>query len=699
MSQRNPTKDDDEFLEKARERFREAKEYWDTIYNLAREDTEFYAGDQWPKGIKAQREADLSNPRPCLTINRLPQFHNQIVNAYRQSGMSMQAAPQETEDEEVARIYKGLFRQIEKQSHAQVAYVKALSDGCIGGVGYIRALSQYADSKSFNQDLYIKRVTNPFSHYPDPYATEFFLEDAEYWFVIDKIKKKAYEKGGEYADFEPDDFTGEESYRSDWRGDDSVIIAEYFYFETERKTLILFKDGSTAFEEDIKDEDKAEAEEHTDKKRKVDVRTLKWCKIDGYNILEKATEWGAPRIPIVPVWGNELWIAEKRQLTGLVRNSKDSQRMYNYWQSSKTEMIALAPKAPYIAAEGQLEGAREDEWRNATITPKSVLYYKPVSVDGHLVGAPQRQTYEAPVQGIIQASLQSSDDMKATIGIYDASLGQAGNEVSGRAITARKSQGMTATYNFIDNLALAIGYIGVIIAELIPVYYDTERQLRIVGEDGKISMVKVNGPGQKNIVDVKYDLVLNAGANYATQREETVSILTELARQYPKVWDIAGDIAVRNMDFAGAREIAERLKRTLPPQVIADDDDPETKLIAANTAIEQMKSALAAATDKIGELTTSSQMMEAQLKDKTGELRIKQQEVNIKRDEAKAKLITAAAAAQDGKNANALMAEAMEAIQELGGRMDGVMDMVQALSDEPVIEAANDDVSSEEGVI
>lgn len=688
MTERNPTGENDEFLAKARERFKAARDYWDKIYKPAKEDFEFYGGEQWPVNIRNQREADQANPRPILTINRLPQFHNQIVNSYRQSSLSMKAVGQEDHDVETARIYEGIFRQIEKQSFAQVAYIKGISDAVIGCMGYIRVVGEYRDNTSFDQDLFIKREINPFRHFPDPRAVEFFLEDSKFWFVVDTVPESAYEKGGEYEDFDPTDFVTDDEYRSDWRSDTSreVTVAEYFYFDNEKTKLHEYNDGSTGSDEDLQqlpEADREELKKNIKRSRTVEKKVLKWCKIDGYNILEEAIVWAAPRIPIAPVWGNELWIGDKRVVKGITRDAKDSCRMYNYYQTAKTEMIALAPKAPYVAAVGQLEGRLADDWRNAAHTPKSVLFYKPVTVDGHLAPAPQRVTYEAPVQAIIQASMQSSDDIKASIGMYDASLGMQGNEVSGKAITARKAQGSTATYNFTDNLAMTIGYIGLICAEVIPTYYDTRETARIIGEDGKASTVKINQEGAPDIATAKYDLVLDAGPSYATQREETSALLVELARQYPKLWDIAGDIAIRNMDIADAGEIATRLKRTLPPQVVGDDADPETKLAAASQTIEQMKSALAAAQEKIGELNQSNTMQEAQLKDKSGELKIRQQEVNIKMKEAEAKLITAGAAAASSKenaSAGALVADALKALQELGGRFDGLYDAMEAIS-------------------
>lgn len=669
---------DEKFLATARKRFKAAKEYWDRIYGPARDDLKFFDGDQWPEAVERQRKLPGTAERPCLTINRLPQFHKQIVNDYRQSTISLRAQPQGAEDADTARTYQGLFRQIEKQSYAQLAYIMALGGSSIHGIGYFRILTDYTSDDSFDQDILIKRVTRPFTHYPDPEADEFFLEDANFWFVIEKLPKEEYKDlyGDDAADFDDD---GEDV---DWCSEGQVTIAEYFYFVNEVKTLVQLGNGDIL---DKKEADKLGVLGDVKRERTVRARKLHWAKIDGKSVLERR-EWAASRIPIVPVWGDELWIDEKRKLSGIVRPAKDSQRMYNYWQSAKTEMIALAPKAPYIAAEGQIAG-HEDDWRAASITPKAVLTYKPISVDGHLVGAPQRQTYEAPVQAIIQASMQAADDMKATIGMYDASLGAKGNETSGIAIERRQREGDTATYHYVDNLAMSIGYAGTIISELIPIIYDTERQLRIIGEDGAMKTVTVNQvdengnpvPGSPQLMDARYDLVLDTGPSFSTLRDETARTIVELSHNYPRLMEVAGDIAIGAMSFQGAREIAERLKRTVPPEVVGPDEDPVTKLYAAEQQLQQGKQVIEMLTAKVQEMEEERAKGELKLQNRSGELQIKRQELELKKMELAAKLAEAEQAAQNGEDASKQvesMAAVIQALMSLGSQIETMQDVI-----------------------
>jgi hypothetical protein len=661
---------DDAFLQKAKERYERAREYWNPLWEKAKDAHKFYGGDQWPQMAKLTRMIGTPKERPMMVVNRLSQFHNQIVNDYRQSTIGMKAIPKDTEHVPTAEAYEGLFRQIEKQSFAQVAYIKALSDGSIGGVGFIGVETDYESDTSFNQEIYIRRFTSPFVNYPDPDARGFFLEDSEYWFVLQKCSQSAYKE--EFGDKESSSW---DSVNADDK--DDIILAQYWYFEYRTRTLILFVDGSTEFEDEVDKDHQDFHENKVKSRRKVRVRELKWALLDGDKVLDHK-DWPKPRIPIVPVWGNEQWVDEKRVLTGFVENAKDPCRVYNYMTSAMVEAIGLAPKAPYIAEEGQLEG-HEDDWNSAATTPKSVLKYKAVSVDGHIIGAPQRNSYEAPIAAIVQAGREASDNMKATIGMYDASLGQRSNETSGLAIEKRKREGDVATYNFVDNLAISVGYLGLIVGELIPVYYDTARSIRAVDKMGAIKNIKINDPSDENspkIANVLHDLVLDTGPSFQTQRDETAQTLIELSHNFPKLMEVAGDIAVGNMNFSGAAEIAARLKRTLPPAVVGDDADPEAKAAALQQQLDQGKKVVEELTAKVAELEHANSKMELQLANRSGEIGIKQAEIAIKRRELDAKLEALADEGKKGDHTHESLAAVAEALIEFGKELEVIKDMI-----------------------
>jgi hypothetical protein len=313
--------------------------------------------------------------------------------------------------------------------------------------------------------------------------------------------------------------------------------------------------------------------------RQTRVPIIRWCKLNGAEILDK-TDWLGNFIPIVPVYGEELDIDGKRILKGIVRDAKDPQRLVNYWKSAEAETIALAPKAPWIAEEGQLDGYEED-WASANTRNHAYLKYKAKSVNGVPLPPPSRQVFEPAVQAITQAAMLAADDLKATTGIHDATLGARSNETSGIAIQKRNVQAQTSNFHFVDNLTRSQRHTGRILIDLLPKVYDTARVGRILGEDGTPEIVKINQEFEKNgevltydLSKGKYDATVDVGPSYASKRQEAAASMMEVTKALPQIMQIAGDLMVKNMDWPGAQELAERLKKTIPPELL---DDPEKK--------------------------------------------------------------------------------------------------------------------------
>lgn len=570
---------DKKILELARKRHSLAEEAEQRIREEALDDLKFRTGEQWPDDIKNTREIEK---RPCLTINRLPQFIRQVTNDQRQNRPSIQVNPVDDRgDPETAEILQGLVRHIEHNSNADVAYDTAFEHAVTSGFGYFRVVTEYADPMSFDQEILIKRIRNPFTVYFDPTCQEPDYSDGKWAFIVTDMLKDDYIS--KYPDSELaslDDWVSIGDKAPGWMTSTSVRVAEYFVVEDKKVTIVMLSDKTVVPKDELPEvlpEDLMIVAE-----RETTMPTIKWYKINGIEILDR-TDWIGKWIPIIPVLGDELDVDGERMLTSLIRFAKDPQRMYNYWATAETEMIALAPKAPWVMAEGQDEGY-ERQWDSANTKNYSRLVYKPKTLNGELMPPPSRNYAEPPVQAITQARLQSSDDLKATTGIYDAALGARGNETSGRAIMARQREGDVANFHYIDNLTRAIRHLGRILIDLIPKIYDAPRVLRIIGEDGSQRTVKVNqevvDKGIKKIYDLttgKYDVVVSVGPSYTSKRQEAVESMMQLTQAYPQLAQLAGDLLVKNMDWPGAKEIAERLRKTLPPGLAEQEENENSE--------------------------------------------------------------------------------------------------------------------------
>ena len=663
----NPTGPDEQsdVLATMRHRFTMAMSAYSESREDELDDLRFMAGSpdnqwQWPADVLATRgsvQGQTINARPCLTINKLPQHVKQVTNEQRQNRPSGKVIPADDKgDVEVAEIFEGMVRHIEYMSDADVVYDTACENQVTYGEGYYRILTEYCNDGSFDQDLRLGRIRNAFSVYMDPMIQDPAGQDAEYCFISQDMEKAEYER--QYPDAAPissilSQGVGDESL-SQWLNEDTIRIVEYFYYKHIPTKLNLYPGNQAFFENSPEDKQMKQHGLKPIKSRTVDVKKVIWMKTNGYEVLQEQ-EWAGKWIPVIRVVGNEFEVDGRIFVSGLVRNAKDAQRMYNYWVSQEAEMLALAPKAPFIGYGGQFEGY-EQQWKTANTTNWPYLEVNPDVTDG--MGAtlplPQRAPPPLAQTGLIQAKMGASDDIKSTTGQYDSSLGATSNERSGKAILAREKQGDVGTYHYGDNLTKAIRFATRQLIDLIPKIYDTERIARIVGVDGEVSMAKIN-PDQpeavKKIVDQQgiviekvynpsvgvYDVVATTGPGYMTKRQEAMDAMGQILQGNPELWKVAGDLFVKNMDWPGAQELSERLAKTIDPKLLAvGDEDPA--LAAAQQQIQAMGQEMEGMHSMLQNVSHSIEMQDLERKD--FEAQIKMYDAETKRAVAMAAAMT-----------------------------------------------------------
>lgn len=626
-------------------------------YSTSREnelnDLKFFAGDpdnqfQWPADVLGTRgsvQGQTLNARPCLTINKLPQHVRQVTNEQRQNRPSGKVIPaDDIGDVEMAAIFDGMVRHIEYMSDADVAYDTACDNQVVYGEGYVRILTEYCDADSFDQDLRIGRIRNSFSVYMDPTIQDPCGADAEWCFITEDISKDEYER--QFPKAQPISTllslgVGDKT-SAIWVNEQSIRIAEYFYITHETKKLNLYPGNVTAFEGSEVDRQMKEMGLPVIRSRQADDKKVMWVKTNGYEILQER-EWAGKWIPVVRVVGNEFEVDGEMFVSGLIRNAKDAQRMYNYWVSQEAEMLALAPKAPFIGYGGQFEGY-EHQWKTANVNNWPYLEVNADATDG--MGAPlplpQRSAPPLAQTGLIQAKMGASDDIKSTTGQYDSSLGATSNERSGKAILAREKQGDTGTFHYIDNLGRAVRHVTRQLVDAIPKIYDTERIARIVGIDGEVKMVKVNPTQpepvkkiqdqQGNVIDRiynpsvgKYDVVVTTGPSYMTKRQEALDAMSLLLQSNPQLWQVAGDLFIKNMDWPGAQEMAKRFAKAIDPKILSDEDgSPETQ--AAKQQVQAMGQELDQMHQMLKDAAKSIEVQEQRRKDFESEIKAYQAE-------------------------------------------------------------------------
>lgn len=544
---------------------------------MALDDLEFEKGDQWDARARAERQA---SGRPCLTFNKLPTFLHQVTNAQRQNVPSIKVHPVGDSDAKVAELIQGGIRHIEYASNADVAYDTAVNSAAAIGFGYFRLVTDYTAPDSFDQEIQFRRIRNAFTVYMDPAHVNPDGSDQQWCVVSVKVPRVEFRAMFPKADacsFETVRALGDVA--ADWADDEAVRVAEYYRIFQEPATAVLLSNGESGFKDELLE---LPAGVTVVAERESVRRTVQWFKLSAREVLDRADipcRW----IPVFPVYGDEIDVDGKVYRAGLIRNAKDPARAYNFWMTAATEEIALRPKTPYIGAEGQFEG-HEKEWAQANQSSFPFLEYKPVSLGGMLAPSPQRQPMADLPAGVLRMAMHANEDIKATTGIFDASLGARSNETSGVAIAKRDRQGETANYHYTDNLMTTLRHAGRCIIDMWPKVYDGQRQLRLMGADGKMSAQPINTPKRNaatgEIAEIlndmtvgEYAVTVSSGPSFDTLRQEAVQGMVEVGQSWPKLWEVAGDKLVRAMDWPGADEIADRIKKTLPPELAKDDDE------------------------------------------------------------------------------------------------------------------------------
>ena len=617
-------KQHEQILANAKAFKKEAQDYWQDTFDRGHEDKEFVTieGKQWDATARAKR---ADEGKPTLEFNLLRTFATQQINTMRQNRPQIQVVPVDNgADTDIAKILGGLIKDTEEASNAEDATDQAAENAVYGGLGFIRLITDYVSDDSFNQEPRFVPIENPEAVLLDPLSKRLDGSDASKCLVVEWVKKSAIKDqyGEDATDFEVEGAT-------DWENkpDDTVLIAEYFYKEDVSDELLLLEDGSIAFKSELGEDSAAFAVETRPTKR----TEIKWAKISGSKVLETGVFPGK-FIPIVPVYGAVNWIGNERHVFSLVHFAKDPQRLFNYWKSAEAHILQKN-QDEILAVEHEAIAGFEDEWQNPGKYATS--RYRSRDENGTQYAAPQRISSAQPPTGILNATATSQALISDTLNMHAPQMGQDVNSQSGRAIGLLQRQADTAHFHFQDNLNKSLRQCGRILVDLYPRLYDTPMVRRIIGKDGEEEMVKLNAQPEtpdemskaidgvlNNLSLGRYDVRIDTGPSFNTQREQSFQLLMQIAQFAPGIMQSAGDLIIRDSPLVNAKEIADRHKKTMPPQLLEDDPNVPPAVKAQMTQMQQ----------QMQEQMQQMQEMARQLQDKQADREVEIRKAEIAAD-------------------------------------------------------------------
>lgn len=635
-------------------------------------------GAQWDATVKKER-----GDRPCYEFNKLRVTCKRVINHIRANRPQWKVRAVEDGDKDTADVNDGLLRNIWNVSDGDTIVDYAAEYVVGGGMGAWRVTTEYSSDTAFEQDIFVRAIKNPFCLYADPSATDSLKRDAEDWILTERISNKSYEERypkAERISFDELEFDDD----VEWQTEEETRVCEYWYKKPYTKELALLPDGKTV--------EISEVPAGVTPVRTRKVVCPKICSViaSGDAILEGPTEWAGKIFPFVQPHGEWIVIDGKVHWYGLTRHSKDAQREYNASRTAIAETIASTPTAKYWMTPKQFAGL-EKHIADAHKQNLPVAFYNP---DAAAPGAPPRTGGADVPAALIQEATLSSEDIKATSGIFDASLGNRSNEQSGVAIRSRQQQGEIATYNFPDNIAKAMRLTGEILLDLVPHIYDSARSIRILGADLSEKYVKVNTPEQdpqtgeirvaNDLTRGKFDLTVTTGPSFSTQRQEAAEVYTQLGQAVPQLWGVAGDLMIQAMDLPYSQQMADRLKTLLPPQIQKQISEgkpmpPEVQAVMAQAdqamqVVQQQSQLVQAAAQEVEQEKAGAEKAKAEVNQAKAELKTAEAQFQARIAQELAKVATAQAGLTEKE---AKVNVATQQLQVVGQEIEGKASLQQ----------------------
>lgn len=653
-------------LKEIRENYTYFLDAWRDIREEARTDMRYVSGDPWDPREREAR-SQKGSERPCMTWDELSPYINQLVNEPRQNKRAIKINPKGFgATDKTAELRENKIREIQYNSRAQSALTTAFQGAAERSYGYFRIgarlkcenlsekqfdqLAKESPALLFEQELYIGRIPNPDCVLFNPNYKEQDCSDSTECYVTDLIPRSQFKS--RYPGATETDFTDEHTaVAPQWVRDKEIMVAEYWKVHIKKRKLYLInheKDGPVAMYDDELPKDWKEQKGNSERiktHRNIELRSVCQYITNGVEILDE-TEIPIPWIPIIPVFGKELFVDDgsgaKRMLISLVRMARDPFMSYCFYRSQEAEEAGMTPKAPLMMYEGQDEG-QEDVLQSINKIPRGYVTVKAkteATGTDQILPLPTRLPFTPNFAAYEEACEAARRAIQVAMGgsaLPTAALRR--NEKSGVALKEMDAQEEKGTFHFIDNYNFSLEHAGRVIDAWFPYVNDTKRDMAIQEADGTHRTIRINDPefqekddnGQpvNTLYDAKtgdHGVTISVGPNFDSQRDEASQFVDTLLPQIEALAQILPPGSVSKI-----LALSIKLKQLGPiGEEMADTISPPPDEQAQQQMIQQGQQKLQQQTEIIAKMQQELEKLRLEKAGKViqGEYEMKMQEID-----------------------------------------------------------------------
>lgn len=477
-----------------------------------------------------------------------------LVAEMRRNPIDVLFRPKDGADPNSADVLMGMYRTDMRHNTAKISVNIAVREQIEAGVGAWRLITEYEDQDPTSNNQVIRRVPihEACTHVVwDSNSKQMDKSDAMHCTVINAMSRDGWKAFAEKNGFDEDEIPSfqnpDMNWLFPWLTSDVVYVGEYYEVEEKKETVFIYQDPLTGepvsyFQRDIKDVIDELADKGMIKvaEKKVKRRRVYKSIITCTTILKDREPIAGEHIPIVPVYGEWSFAGDKEVYEGVVRLTKDGQRLRNMIMSFNADIVARTPKKKPIFWPEQIEGYEymyggNDDYPyyllNRTDENNGDLPVQPISYMEN-PEVPQANAY------MLEAATNSVSQV-ATMGV-DAEA--ANGQVAFDTVNQLNMRADLETYVFQDNLATAMRRDGEIYQSIVNDIYDVPRQVMMTLEDGTEKQVQLLTQAVDyqtgtvvtlNDIRGRYECYTDTGPSFQSMKEQNRAEIQELLAKVP----------------------------------------------------------------------------------------------------------------------------------------------------------------------
>lgn len=566
-------------------------------------------GGQWEGATAAGSKLDEQFEKyPKFEINKVATELNRIIAEYRNNRITVKFRPGDKEaSEELANKLNGLFRADHEETDGGEACDNAFDDAATGGFGCFRLTSMLVneyDPMDERQRIAIEPIYDPSrSVWFDPDAKKYDKSDAMWAFCMYSMSPEKYE--AEYGKTPPSslDIATTSLWDYDWFQPEVVYIAKYYEIRKESVDVISYSQPLTG---EIATYDSDQIEDIEDElaiagfqevaRRSVKRRRVYVSVVDGQNFLEKPRRIPGEHIPLIPVYGKRWFIDDMERVEGHIAKAMDPQRLYNLQVSMLADTAAQDPGQIPIVGMEQIRGL-EKHWEARNKKRPAFLPLREVKDKaGNIISGATPAGYTQPAvmnQALAALLQQTSADIQEVTGGSQA-MQQMPSNVAQETVNNLMNRSDMASFIYLDNMAKSLKRAGEVWLSMAREVYGSEREVRIVNEDGTDDIALMNAQvvdrqtgrvvALNDLSTGRYDVTVDVGPSYTARRDATIAVLTNVLSTMSDVDQMKPAIQgyiLDNLDGEGIDDLKEYNRKQLLASGVAQPRNDKEKAIVA----------------------------------------------------------------------------------------------------------------------